>query len=577
MFIGYLTLATALILSTAAIYYSVTGLAAIFAGAVISTLIMGTILEVSKLVAVIWLHKFWSQTVWWLKTYLSIAVLMLMFITSMGIFGGLSKAHIEQTAATGENAAQIDRLTREIQRQQTVIAKSEQRIAGLESGNSGAQANIQAQIDREQARIDSAYSRIQPVVDEQNAIIESKTQLFQDQIDKIDQDLALLQSYIDSGEIRKAQGMVGTRADGDYGPATARAFTQYQTRQAQERNQLVDQLAELSADPAVAAARKEIQRVRQAVDDQVAQSNQLINRLRQRLGNNDSTSVENLVAEQTAIFQTASQELDRLTQEKFQLEAEYRKLEAEVGPIKYIADLIYGEADKNTLEEAVRWVILLIIFVFDPLAVLLLIASQYTINAYCKKPKSMPVSNTPTDDKTVPLSSVTDNRAGPSVDAEPDNSAVDRSVDQEIDTDAQEHNDHSGDSREAKHQWKRNNPDQTLKEQRRLLKQGVIDHLPWEEPAVDVIDVEFGQVWPDNPRKGYMFLRTDYVPTKLFKFNGNKWIEVDKNNSDSYVTNAAYLEFLVQKIKSGEYDPDLLSNAELDEIEKRLQSASNDN
>lgn len=571
MFIGYLTLVTALVLSTAAIYYSVTGLAAIFAGAVISTLIMGTILEVSKLVTVIWLHRFWNETVWWLKTYLSIAVLMLMFITSMGIFGGLSKAHIEQTAATGENAAQIERLAQEIQRQQAVMARSEQRIAGLESGNSGAQANLQAQIDREQARIDSAYNRIQPIIDEQNAIIKNKTQLFQDQIDKIDQDLALLQSYIDSGDIRKAQSMVGTRTDGEYGPATARAFTQYQARQAQDREQLVNRIVELNADPTVAAARAEIQRVRQAADQQIEQSNQLINRLRQQLGNNDSNSVENLVAEQTEIFRTASQELDRLTQEKFQLEAEYRKLEAEVGPIKYIADLIYGEADKNTLEEAVRWVILLIIFVFDPLAVLLLIASQFTLVGYRKQHATLSASDnhTPVMQAFVPPPIQS---ADVEVNSTEHNDS-DRSIADELARDAEDHNDHSGSSRDAKHRWKKENPTQTLKEQRRLLKQGAIEKLPWEEYVADHIEIEFGQVWPDNPRKGYMFLRTDYIPTKLFKFNGDKWIEVNKDNSDSYVADSAYIDFLVQKIQSGEYDPELLSNAELDEIEKRLQGS----
>lgn len=378
MFLGILVLLTALTISAVAIYYSVAGLVAIFAAATVPIIIMGSALEVGKLVTAVWLHKYWHKTTWWLRTYLAVAVVVLMFITSMGIFGFLSKAHIEQTSATQESVAQVERLDQEIARQQALIARAEQRIEGLETGGSGAQANVQSQIDREQERIDSAYARIQPAIDEQNAIINSKTKLFQDQVDKIDSDLAQLQGFINTNEIRKAQGMVGSRADGQYGPATAAAFTAYQTQKAAEREQLVAQIVALNTDPTIRAARAEIQRIRRGVETQIAQSNQLINNLRQRLGNSDSTDVGVLVAEQNDTIRTASSELDRFTQEKFAIEAEYRKLVAEVGPIKYIADFVYGDAEKSTLEDAVRWVILIIIFVFDPLAVLLLIASQYT-------------------------------------------------------------------------------------------------------------------------------------------------------------------------------------------------------
>ena len=90
--LGFLVLITALTISAVAIYYSVAGLAAIFAAAVIPIIIMGSILEVAKLVTAVWLHRFWSETMWWLKAYLSAAVIILMFITSMGIFGFLSKS-----------------------------------------------------------------------------------------------------------------------------------------------------------------------------------------------------------------------------------------------------------------------------------------------------------------------------------------------------------------------------------------------------------------------------------------------------------------------------------------------------
>ena len=110
MIFGLITFLTALTISAVAIYYSVAGLAAIFAAAVIPIIVMGVSLEVGKLVTAVWLHRYWSKATWWLKTYLSIAVFILMFITSMGIFGFLSKAHIEQTSMSQEQVALIETL-----------------------------------------------------------------------------------------------------------------------------------------------------------------------------------------------------------------------------------------------------------------------------------------------------------------------------------------------------------------------------------------------------------------------------------------------------------------------------------
>ena len=141
--------------------------------------------------------------------------------------------------------------------------------------------------------------------------------------------------------------------------------------------------------PVIATARDEIQRLRESAETQVAQSNELINRLRAQLGNKDNADeVQTAIDEQSERVRTASSEIELLTEERIALEGEYRKLEAEVGPIKYIAEFVYGDnADSNMLEEAVRWVIMIIIFVFDPLAVLLLIASQYTFEFRHKKLK----------------------------------------------------------------------------------------------------------------------------------------------------------------------------------------------
>ena len=380
MIFGILTLITALAISAVAIYYSVAGLVAIFAAAAIPILIMGTTLEIAKLVTAVWLHKYWDRAAWWLKTYLSISVVVLMFITSMGIFGFLSKAHIEQTSASEESIARVETIQKELDRQDVLVARAEDRIVQLEDTDSGVDAGIQQQIDTEQTRIDSAYTRIQPAITEQNVIIANVTALFQSELDKIDTELDKLQLYIDNGDIAKAQGMIGSKADGSYGPKTAQAFTDFQEVKKVERGGWIQKLQDAAQSPTVIAARAEITRLRSAAEQQIANSNTLINRLRTQLGNTTTAdTVQGDIDAQQARIATAATLIDGLTEEKIQLEAEYRKLEAEVGPIKYIAEFVYGEAaDKNMLEEAVKWVIIVIIFVFDPLAVLLLLAAQYT-------------------------------------------------------------------------------------------------------------------------------------------------------------------------------------------------------
>ena len=382
MLYGILTLLSALTISAVAIYYSIAGLVAIFAAAAIPIIIMGTALEIGKLVTAVWLHKYWQQATWWLKTYLTTAVIVLMFITSMGIFGFLSKAHIEQTSAGEESVAQVERLAGEIERQQDIIVRAEEKIKKLETSTVGGDANIQSQIDAEQERIDKAYIRVQPAIDEQQKIIDSQATLYKNELAKIDAEMETLQGYIDSGDTKKAQQMIGASADGIFGKKTADKIGDWQEEKAKERNELIDKIERASNNPQAKAAAEEIKRLRTTVEQQIKDSNALINRLRNQLGDTDKTAdIDAQVDAQNLRIKNANTEIDTLTDEKYALEGEYRKLEAEVGPIKYIAEFVYGEnATQNMLEEAVRWVIIIIIFVFDPLAVLLLIASQYTFH-----------------------------------------------------------------------------------------------------------------------------------------------------------------------------------------------------
>jgi len=394
MALGILVLLSALSISAVAIYYSIAGLVAIFAAAAVPIMIMGTALEVGKLVTAVWLHKYWSRAKWWLRTYLAIAVAVLMFITSMGIFGYLSKAHIEQTSASIESVEKISQLETEIGRYKGIITRAEEKIESAE--NQGANNNdlIQDQIDREQKRIDTAYDRIQPLVAEQQKIIQQeierkdkKVEPYLTQVSNIDADLQTLSDLLnrrDGESIRRLQSIVGTRVDGTYGSRTAKQVENYREGLIAKRESILKTIAQIEEkeSPIIKAANEEIKRLRDIAQKEIEESNKVINKLREEIG---STTVSDnnteIIEENLLKIKNANIEIDSLTEQKYTIEAEYRKLEAEVGPIKYIAEFIYGEeADRDMLEEAVRWVIILIIFVFDPLAVLLLIASQYTFD-----------------------------------------------------------------------------------------------------------------------------------------------------------------------------------------------------
>lgn len=535
MFLAFLTLLTALAISAVAIYYSVAGLVTIFSAAAIPIMIMGSVLEIGKLVTAVWLHRYWHQTVWWLKTYLSIAVIVLMFITSMGIFGFLSRAHIEQTANAAESLQLIVRIDSEIERESQSIVQAESIVQAAQGQSRTQEAVIQSQIDREQDRINSAYVRIQPAIDEQLAAIssaeqavETRTTLFLDQITEIDQFLADLQSALAANDIRRVQGIIGERQDGAFGPATSAAVQNYRDTLSARRNELINRAESVRNQPniSVDAGRSEIARLRSIAEQEIADSNTLISRLRSQLGIDNTEEIKIISDQQQQIINSARATIENLQEQKFQLEIDYRLIEAEVGPIKYIAEFVYGSADADLLEAAVRWVIIIIIFVFDPLAVLLLIASQYTFESHRREkresankeipneiangpnneqpdsnsetlPGSDPGSVTASNAEITDLHSSTDSAdgrelAGTSVLGEPVAEDQKKSIEflEELNSEAvteeeqarlQSWNEKIETLKEAKHIWKEQHPDETMKFYKTLYIKGKIEKLPWEE------------------------------------------------------------------------------------------------
>ena len=249
MFLTLLTFLSAISISVIAAGYSIVGLATLFAGAVVPIIAMGSALEVGKLVAASWLYHNWNSDVpRLLKSYLFGAIIILIFITSLGIFGFLSKAHLDQVKPTSSNNIKIEVIDKQINQQEIIIERAEKQINLLDKA---------------------------------------------------------LEVYIDKEYVSKG--------------------LKERKKQEEERTILTNTINE------------------------------------------------------------ASDKIAELTNSKAELQLSQDKIEAEVGPIKYVAELIYGEKAQDNFDKSVRFVILILIFVFDPLAVLLLIAANISLRQWRKK------------------------------------------------------------------------------------------------------------------------------------------------------------------------------------------------
>jgi hypothetical protein len=487
MILSYWTLAVALSLSLVAAWYSIIGLTAIFAAAVLPIIIMGGIMEVAKVTVTIWLHEYWQYCKRSMKIQLTFSVIVLMFITSMGIFGFLSKAHLDQAVPTGDVAAQVQILDEKIKTERDTIESARRALAQLDSA--------------------------------------------------VDQTMA--------------------RSNDEKGAERA---VQIRRNQARERTTLQNEIAQ------------------------------------------------------------AQKKIAAYNEQRAPIASELRKVEAEVGPVKYIAALIYGDdPDANLLEKAVRWVIIILVLVFDPLAIMMVLAATESIRWERQGKRGLDFEE---DSDVMNWFARVKERArfwdkqskyeqddGPLTDTQveqiketvKDDLPVGEVITKEslfevlevknpnapgLDVSDERPGDYlSEPDKLLRSAWKLKNPNDTLKHQRQLLDTGKIDQLPWETDefkknlgleADNEINASqmlgFGISWPVDVKKGDTFLRVDRTPSALFKFNGSRWIEVDKKFSDQYAYDESYIDHLIAKIDSGEYDPDLLSDIERDQIEKRLRN-----
>ena len=250
MILAICTLFTALAISAVAAFYSIVGLMAIFSASAMSIAVMGIVLEVGKLITASWLYQNWKRVPLLLKSYLTIAVVVLMFITSMGIFGYLSKAHIDQGKGVAEIYLKVERVDNRIQTERNTILRYEKQLTNLDTA---------------------------------------------------------LNKYLDLGAVSKGLAK--------------------REEQEPERKELVS----------------------------------LINK--------------------------AQEKIDLLLTERAEYQLQINSFEVEIGPIKYISTIIYGDKALDYIDTAVRAVILILVFVFDPLAVLLIVSANMSFAEYSEKRK----------------------------------------------------------------------------------------------------------------------------------------------------------------------------------------------
>jgi hypothetical protein len=362
---GYFILSVAIAIASVAAYYSIIGLSALFSGAVIPVIIMGSVLEVAKLVTAAWLHEYWKKIPFLLKTYLTSAVIVLMLITSMGIFGFLSKAHIEQSGELSLASTQLAQNFDRIDQLSNKITSIENTITSESSKDSESFSSIQSQIKLEQENIDSAYLRIKSDLDR----YEDSLKNAQSKKQTLENDINLINEYVSTGKVIEAQKIVGVQQDGNLGPRTREAIEEY----IQRANTSI-----ISAEEIISSSQNSITQLKLSIEPEIKQSNAIISRLKSQISFTDSEELrEKILALQTEMEQLIETK-NELVEKNFELEREIKLFEVEVGPVKYIAEMIYGESSERIIDDTIRYVILLIIFVFDPLAVLLVIAAGIT-------------------------------------------------------------------------------------------------------------------------------------------------------------------------------------------------------
>ncbi len=349
MFIAILTLLSALSISGVAIFYSVIGLATIFPGAFVPVVIMGGVLEIGKLITASWLYRNWKFTPFMLKTYLTTAVIILSLITSMGIFGFLSKAHLEQNLASDTLIQRITILEDKIESEKMSITRQNAIIERAEKAINRDTGTASGDIEVQQSIIADANEKLKTLL----AVETNTVKDLNDRLKTLDKNVS---------DVLTANKSFFNEE---------KAAAELKASQKEEREQIAVKVAE---------AQKRIAELKADHKTEIAKAQEIIANMRAGSQDNKGTFTKEIEVAEKKIFESQGN-IDLFIVEKQPLEKEMLTLEAEIGPVKYIAALAvdWGITDQVETSKAVRWVILLLIVVFDPLAVLLLIAANQSL------------------------------------------------------------------------------------------------------------------------------------------------------------------------------------------------------
>ena len=346
-----------------------------------SVAIMAGTLEVGKLLTASWLYRYWNETSVLLRTYLTTAVVVLMVITSAGIYGYLSKAASDVSSDGAVAFAEVERVDGLILREENKIAIIEDRIISV-----GGSVDVSESISQQETIRDGAWERVQGDIDFANG-----------QIQRLRDQLAVLDKAVN--DLRNKGVEVITTEEGGIFQGDTKQTIDYVAQANDLYAQQEGQRADIKAD--IDKQQDNIDAYRLQAQDTINGANAEINRLRNTSSNQQDENIlkiNSFNSDIDAIYDNIAV----LKDSKFEAESKVRDLEREIGPIKYVAELLYGSSDQSVMDKAVRIFILLFVFVFDPLAIMLLIAAnqtllRYGINLESTGPKEPPT--TPKKDK----------------------------------------------------------------------------------------------------------------------------------------------------------------------------------
>ena len=578
MMFGYLTLFTALILSMSAAVYSILGLTAIFAAAFWPIVVLGSSLEIGKIVTTLWLHKYWTRAELQYKLYLCSAVIILMVLTSMGVFGFLSKAHLDQAVPSGDIQAQVQIFDDKIQTQKdniktarsalTQMDSAVDQVMGRSSDEKGADkaVAIRRSQARERTALQNDISKAQTEItrlQEQRAPVASQARQVEAEVGPIKYIAALI--YGDNPEaniLEKAVRWVIILIVIVFDPlaltlllAATKTFEWERginilaptKKDEKDEDEEVKSWFTRAKDRARFWDKKKKLEPGDTIDENQYYVS-ILDNVEPVVENHTNTAAENEYFKPN----TSKYEPDDgpLTDQQIKQIREIANNDLPTGNIIATESLFPESKIVATDPHLPGWM-----FVKQP--------------QLSDDNKETSVTDPFMEDLIMSKETVVEN-----------------TLEEEVD-------DENTPEKIAERAWKTENPDDTLKHHRQLYQGGFIEQLPWQDPefqsrilASTQLEADnapagptgtmrgFGTSFPANAAKGDMFLRVDQLPSVLYKFNSNLWIEVDKTLSDQYAYDTAYIDHLIEKIDSGEYDPELLSNAERDNIEQRLKNNS---